>query len=185
MTDEIANSIELGENILNDKVEEFKLEHPFFLAELDYSLFLHALERVNEDSPVKIARNALNEKREWISGTEVHNVGKVFLSDDHCLVFVLSHSENVMTVSQLLDTLFELNKQIRLDSFPLMIQINEKTRIEATDLFAHSLVTSMWAGLPLDVVLCYVQEKPKKAQLAETQESTSEDTQEITPKESE
>ncbi len=174
MTDDIANNIERGDEILHDKVEDFKEKHPFFLVDLDYALFLRALERVNDNSPVKIARNALNEKREWISGTTVYNVGKVFLSDDHCLVFVLSHSDNVMTVAQLLETLFELNKRIVLDNFPLMIQVNEETRIEATDLYAHSLVTSMWAGLPLDVVLCFTQEQPKKNHSSETNEGTQE-----------
>ena len=43
-----------------------------------------------------------------------------------------------------------------------MIEINAETRVRASDLYAHSLVSDKWAGFPADVVLCYTQKTEKK-----------------------
>ena len=43
-----------------------------------------------------------------------------------------------------------------------MIDFGDDKCVRAQDLYAHSLVSSMWAGLPVDIVLCYTQEKEKK-----------------------
>ena len=149
-------------DVMREKVDEYKAAHPERLPELDYALFLKMISRVNENSPVKIARNAFNEKREWIPGTEVWQVSTVFLSDDHCVTFKLSHGDKVMTLGQLLDELEELNKKLPLKDVPIMIEINDETRVRASDLYAHSLVSDKWAGFPADVVLCYTQKTEKK-----------------------
>lgn len=150
-----------GEGILRKKVDEYKAAHPEALPEFDYALLLKSIKQVNENSPVKIARNAFNEKREWIPGTEAWNVSKVYLSDDHCIIFTISHGDKVMTVGKLLEELVAINKKLPLKSVPVMIELNEHTRVKATDLYAHSLVTSLWAGLPVDLVLCFTQKQVK------------------------
>ena len=159
MQEDKVKDPERGEGIMREKVDDYKATHPEALPEFDYALLLKSAQSVNEDSPVKIARNAYNEKREWIPGTQTWNVGKVYLSDDHCVVFTLSHGEKVMTVGQLLDDLQAINKKLPLKDVPVMIELSEETHVKATDLYAHSLVTSMWAGLPTDFVLCYSQSK--------------------------
>ena len=155
-------NLERGEEILREKVSEYKAAHPEALPEFDYALLLKSIDRMNDDSPVKIARNAFNEKREWIPGTETWNVSGVYLSDDNCITFTVSHGDRVMTVAQLLEALHDINKRLPLKGLPVMIQLNEETRVKATDLYAHSLVTSMWAGMPADFVLCFTQKKEKK-----------------------
>lgn len=163
-----------GEEVLREKVDEYKRTHPEVLPEFDYALLVKSMKRVNEDSPVKIARNAVNEMREWIPGSETWNVGRVYLSDDHYVTFTVSHGDKAMTVSDLFDELEEIDKKLPLKDVPIMIQLNETTRIRATDLYAHSLVSSMWAGLPVDFVLCYTQKTTKKHEPeAEQQHSES------------
>jgi len=159
---ENTEDIERGERIIREKVDEYKAAHPETLPELDYAFFLKKLQQVNENSPMKIARNAFNEKREWIPGTESWNISSVYLSDDHCVTFKLSHGNKQMTVSELLDELEDINKKLPLKDVPIMLDINSETRVRATDLYAHSLVSDKWAGMPVDVVLCYIQKSTKK-----------------------
>lgn len=155
-----------GEKIMREKVDEYKAAHPEHLPDLDYALFLKMLNQTNESSPVKIARNAFNEKREWIPGTETWNVSGVYLSDDHCVTVKLSHGDKVMTVTQLLDELEAINKKLPMKNVPIMLELNSESRVRATDLYAHSLVSEKWAGLPVDVVLCYIQKREKHAVIA-------------------
>ena len=154
--------IERGEEIIRKKVDEYKAAHPERLPEFDYALLLKSIKSVSERSVVKIARNAFNENREWIPGTETWNVGKVYLSEDHCIVFTVSHGDREMKVENLLDDLQPINKKLPLKSVPVMIELGESKLVRATDLYAHSLVTSLWAGLPIDFVLCYNQKTEKK-----------------------
>ena len=163
MSDDKQQGTDRGEKILREKVSDYKKAHPEALPELDYALMLKSLKRMNDASPVKIARNAFNEMREWIPGTQKWNVSKVYLSEDRCVVFTLSHTDKAMTVAMLQDDLQDIDKKIPMKNIPVLIEINEKTRVRATDLYAHSLVTSFWAGLPVDFVLCYSQ-KPEKKQ---------------------
>jgi len=160
---ENTEDIERGERIIREKVDEYKAAHPETLPELDYAFFLKKLQQVNENSPMKIARNAFNEKREWIPGTETWNVSGVYLSDDHCVTVKLSHGDKVMTVTQLLDELEVINKKLPMKNVPIMLELNSESRVRATDLYAHSLVSEKWAGLPADVVLCYTQKLEKHA----------------------
>lgn len=159
-----------GEKILREKVDDYKAAHPEKLPEFDYALMIKSLKSMNENSQIKIACNAFNERREWIPGTQKWNVSKVYLSEDRCVVFTLSHTDRAMTVAMLLDDLRDIDKKIPMKNIPVLIEINEKTRVRATDLYAHSLVTSFWAGLPVDFVLCYSQKSEKKqARAAESE----------------
>ena len=160
--DKVLENIARGEAIMREKVEDYKKAHPEMLPDLNFALLMKSLNRVNESSPVKIARNAFNENREWIPGTETWNVGKVYLSDDHYVTFTISRGDKVMTAEMLLEALHDINKKLPLKDVPIAIEINDETRVVATDLYAHSLVTSMWAGLPVDFVLCYSQKVEKK-----------------------
>ena len=148
--------------VLRNQIEDYKAAKAEMLPELDYSFLLKSLELLNEASPVKIARNAVDENREWIHGTETHNVKSVYLSDDHCVVFVISHGDKVMTVADLSEVLEDINKKLPLKEVPVLIEINEETRVKVHDMFAHSLIQSMWAGMPVDFVLCYNQKVEKK-----------------------
>ena len=156
---ETGNAEITGNEVLREKVDDYKKSHPEDLPELDYAFFLRSISRVNESSPVKIARNAFNDMREWIPGTRTYNVSGVFLGEDSSVTFVMSGSDHCTTVDALLDELENINKKLPLKNVPIMIQIDQETTVQATDLYAHSLVSDAWAGMPADFVLCYNQEK--------------------------
>ena len=162
MADDKAKEAKSGEGILREKVDEYKKAHPDSLPEFDYALLLKSLNIMNESSVLKIARNALSEKREWIPGTETWNVGRVYLSEDHCVTFTVSLGDHEMTVEKLMEELNPINKKLPLKSVPVMIDLGNGDCVKAEDLYAHSLVSSMWAGLPVDIVLCYKHKKEKK-----------------------
>ena len=165
MSDDKQQDTNRGEKILREKVSDYKKAHPEALPELDYALMLKSLKRMNDASPVKIARNAFNEMREWIPGTATWNVGKVYLSDDHCVTFTVSHGDKVLTVERLFDELHDIDKKLPLKSVPVQIELGEGNIVRATDIYAHSLVTSVWAGMPVDFVLCFTQEQKKTVEV--------------------
>lgn len=171
MTDEMeSKDTTKGEHVLREKVDEYKKAHPEALPEFDFAFLMKSLKRVNEHSLVKIARNAINAKREWIPGTETWNVSKVYLSEDRCVTFVISHGEKTMSVEDLIDQLNEIDKKLPMKNIPIEIQLDAETRVKATELYAHALVTDIWAGMPADFVLCFAQTKTKQAATAEPTE---------------
>ena len=81
MADDKVKQAEEGEGVLREKVQEYKRAHPEDLPEFDYAFLLKSLEVMNDSSVLKIARNALSEKREWIPGTKTLNVSRVYLNE--------------------------------------------------------------------------------------------------------
>ena len=41
----------------------------------------------------------------------------------------------------------------------MKLVFNEERSVKITDLYAHSPVSEKWAGMPVDLVLCYTQKK--------------------------
>ena len=135
-----------------------------------FSLLLKSLDKVNGNSEVKIARNAINDKREWIPGTKAYNVSKVSLTDDRKVVFSLRKDGGAMTVDQLREALEPIIKKLPLKTVPIMLQLGENKLVQLTELYAHSLVQSMWAGLPFDFVLGYNQDTNKSTEDSKPEE---------------
>lgn len=171
---ETSNEANTGNGVLREKVDDYKKSHPESLPELDYAFFLRSISKVNDSSPVKIARNAFNDKREWIPGTKTYNVSGVFLSEDNNVTFVMGGSDHCTTADALLDELENINKKLPLKNVPIMIQVDHETTVQATDLYAHSLVSDAWAGMPADFVLCYNQEKRPRHQQPDADHSAVE-----------
>ena len=146
-------------NVLKEKVSEYKKAHPETLPDCDFAFLLKTLKKMNEDSKVKAAKNAFNEMREWIPGTETWNIGKVFLDEDRCVTFTLSREGAAVTIDQLTDQLVTIEKKLPMKNVPMKLQISEEKRVTITDVYAHSLVSEKWAGMPVDLVLCYTQKK--------------------------
>lgn len=166
----MADSTHEGKDILKDKVAEYKRSHPDKLPELDFALLLKSLDKVNGNSEVKVARNAINDKREWIPGTKAYSVSKVYLSDDRKVVFSLRKDGGAMTVDQLREALEPIIKKLPVKTVPIMLSLGENKLIQLTELYAHSLVQSMWAGLPFDFVLGYNQDTKKRTEDSKPEE---------------
>ena len=155
---------------MQEKVDEYKATHRDPLPELDLALLIKSMDKLNGSCPIKIARNAVDEQRNWIPGTLTSNVGKVYLDDKHNVVFKLRQDGGSMTIDELRDELDPILKRLPLKNADLMVELGEDKKVKLTELFSHSLVKDMWAGLPFDFVMGYHM-TAKKRVVAKTEES--------------
>ena len=145
---------------MKEKIEEYKKAHPEALPDCDFAFFLKTLKKLSDSSQIKAAKNAFNEYREWIPGTETWNIGKVFLDEDRSVAFTLRREGDPLTVEELYEQLRPIEKKLPVKStVPLKLVLSEEHSVTITDLYAHSLVSDKWAGMPVDLVLCYTQKK--------------------------
>ena len=152
------------QDVMREKIDEYKRAHPEALPDCDFAFFLKTIKKLSDSSHVKAAKNAFNEMREWIPGTETWNVGKVFLGEDHSVAFTLRKEGDPLTVEELLEQLKPIEKRLPVKStVPLKLVISEERSVTITDLYAHSLVSDKWAGFPADLVLCYTQKQERKS----------------------
>ena len=148
---------------MKEKIEEYKKAHPEALQDCDFAFFMKTLKKMSDSSKIKAAKNAFDEMRQWIPGTETWNIGKVYLDEDHSIAFTLRKEGEALTVEELWEQLKPIDKRVPVKStVPLKLVFNETRSVKITDLYAHSLVTDKWAGLPVDLVLCYTEKKAAK-----------------------
>ena len=161
--DELLEQANKQQDVLKEKISEYKKAHPEQLADCDFAFFLKTLKKLAGSSRVKAAKNAFNENREWIPGTETWNVGKVFLDEDRSVAFTLRREGDALTVEELYEQLKPIDKKLPVKStVPLKLVISEEKHVTITDLYAHSLVSDKWAGMPADLVLCFTQKKEER-----------------------
>ena len=157
----MAESKPKDENVLKEKVHEYKQAHPEALPDCDFAFLLKTIDKMSDSSKVKAARNAFNEKREWKPGTETWNVGKVYLAEDRSITFALRREGEAITIEELRDQLAPIEKKVPVKStVPVMLALSDERRVQITDLYAHSLISEKWAGMPVDFVLCFNLAKP-------------------------
>ena len=146
------------QDVLKEKIEEYKKAHPEALPDCDFAFFLKTLRKLSDSSRIKAAKNAFNERREWIPGTETWNIGKVFLDEDRSIAFTLRREGEALTVEELWEQLKPIDKRVPVKStVPLKLVLSAEKSVKITDLYAHALVSDKWAGMPVDLVLCYTQ----------------------------
>ena len=157
--DELKEQVQKQQDVLKERVSEYKKAHPDTLPECDFAFLLKTLDRLNEACRVKAAKNAFNEKREWIPGTETWNIGGVYLDEERCVTFSLRREGEAITIAQLFEQLVPIMKKLPMRHVPIKLRLGEERFVKITDVYAHSLVSSQWAGMPVDLVLCYTQKK--------------------------
>lgn len=155
----LHDKVQEHHDVMKEKVAEYKKAHPEILPDCDFAFLLKTLRKMNENSRVRVAKNAFNEKREWIPGTEMRNVGKVYLSEDRCVTFTLRGDGGAITIDDLFDLLAPIEKKLPMKNVPIKLALSEEKHVQITDIYAHSLVSDQWAGLPVDLVLCYTDKK--------------------------
>ena len=161
--EELAEQAHQQQDVLKEKISEYKRAHPEALPDCDFAFFMKTLKKMSDSSRIKAAKNAFNENREWIPGTETWNIGKVFLDEDRSIAFTLRREGDPLTVEELWEQLKPIDKKVPVKStVPLKLVLSEERSVKITDLYAHSLVSDKWAGLPVDLVLCFTQKPPAK-----------------------
>lgn len=145
---------------LHQKVEEFKASLQKTKPEMDVSLFLRVLDVANGASEVKYAYDPIDDEG-WIAGTDTLAVGGARVTDDGKLCLSLKSEKHGISADKLYTQVRKLAKKECAGTAPLVV-MRKGEEVKVTDIYSHSLVREMWAGLPFDIVLVTkVEHKPE------------------------
>ena len=145
-------------NVMQERINEWKKAHKDKPRDLDYGMFCDVLDIVNESSVLKVARNPLDEDRDWVPDTVCHNVRGFEVDDQGRLVIILSRDHAELTVESAYAKLRGLKKHAPAKSNSVMVRVSDTKVVQLTDVYSHALVKDSWAGLPFDVVFAYYEE---------------------------
>ena len=147
-----------GQNVMMEKIQEWKDAHKAEPRELDFDFFCQIVDRVNESSPVKVACNPTATDGNWIPGALCRNVSKATVDDNGRLTLHLRHDKEEMPADKLYGQIQKLKKKVAGGASHVMVQLTEEKSVRLTDAYSHSLVNEHWAGLPFDLVFAYFDE---------------------------
>ena len=100
------------DNVMRETIEQWKETHKEPARELDYEMLCSILKKVNDESAVKVARNPLDENREWVHETTSYNVGRVEVDDEGRLVLYMRHDNTETSADKMQDQIKRVQKQI-------------------------------------------------------------------------
>lgn len=151
MTAEDMQYYSIEDDPLHQKVEEFKASLQKTTPDMNVSLLLRVLDVVNESSEVKYAFDPIDDQG-WVTGTEENAVGGAHVTDDGKLCLTLKSEKHGIAAGKLYSQVHKLSKKGCADSASIVV-MRKGEEVKVTDIFSHSMVRQMWAGLPFDVVM--------------------------------
>ena len=140
------------DDVLLEKIREYRKLLKMDKPELDMALFLKILDITNESSEVKVALEPVSESGEWISDTPTYSVCGVKRLEDGRLALRVNKEKRAMTAGDLYEKLKQELKKSSGDSMPVLFLQGDAV-IQLTEAFSHSMTNDQWAGLPFDLVL--------------------------------
>lgn len=143
------------QDVMLQRIQEWKDAHKDVPRELDFGFFCEIIEKVNNSSAVKVARNPTTVDGDWIHGAECINVARAIVDERGRLALQLRRDREEMSAERLIEQVDRLKEQVDGKSSAVMVQISEDREIQITDAYSHSLVSDHWAGLPFDLVFAY------------------------------
>ena len=123
--------------------------------DLDVEYLIKTLKYINSSSPIKVACNPVDRHREWISGTPLYNVGKIYVDEDHHLTLRMRSDNTEFSAEKMLEKIAKLKKNLHGLKGPVMLELPDGKKVKLTDAFSHAFVKTVWAGMPFDLVLGY------------------------------
>lgn len=157
----ILRSHDAGSSIdpLREAVRSYKDAMRSAKQDLNVSFLLKTLSAVNESSPLKVARNPIDQDRRWRSGVELRNV-RGFEIDEEGQLTIRTRSDNGELSAELaLDQLYKMRRKLQSDGSVMLVTAGDK-KVKITDAYSHAFVNDAYAGLPFDLVLAYFEEDP-------------------------
>ena len=156
------------DDVLLEKIREYRKLLKMDKPELDMALFLKILDITNESSEVKVAINPLSDEGEWASDAPTWAVGGVTVLDDGRVALRVKDDRHGMEAGDLQVRLKKQFKRSTGDGVPVLF-VQGETVTQLTDAYSHALVREKWAGMPFDLVLA-VKEKKKEDKKEEAKE---------------
>ena len=117
----------------------------------DAKFILDILHHSNDSSFIRIAINPVVRGR-WDKEASFFGITGCYISDDRKLVFKVHRDKKTLTADELIEKIERALKPLSLKHIPVGFEYKEEIHM-LTDLYGHSLVNDMWAGLPFDIVM--------------------------------
>ena len=149
------------ESVIAEKVRAYKESLKLANPALDIALLSRILDMVNESSEVKVAIEPIGDEGEWSTDAPTWAVAGVTKLDDGRVALRVRDDKHGMQAGDLFTKLKKEFKHKTGEKTPVIfVRGGEVT--ELTDVFSHSLVREVYAGLPFDVVLAVREKKPNQ-----------------------
>ena len=149
------------EDVMWDKVREYKKMLAEAKPDMDISLLLRILDVMNSSSEVFVAHNPLYDDDSWVSDVQKYAVKGAALNDEGKFVLKTSSDKQGMHV----DDLHQLIKDAMrhgLSERASIYFMRKEELVEITDAYSHTLAKDQWSGLPFDLILANVTERVSK-----------------------
>lgn len=161
--DIFADDPDDGNDILQDKIKQYremlKKEKP----ELDIELLFRILRIMNDASEVHVAIDPIAEDGQWTSSAPTYAVSGVTELNDGRVALRVNNEKQGMSVENLEKKLRKALGRDRGTGKPVLF-VRGDAVTQLTDAYSHALVREKWAGLPFDLVLAIKTEKKPEAE---------------------
>lgn len=136
---------------LEEAVYDYRKKHPGPLPDYDAKYVLDTLFHANGSSNIRIAINPVSNDR-WDRDARFFGITGCYVSDNHWLVFKVHRDRATLTADELIERINKAMKNYPYKHIPVAFEYGEELH-KLTDMFGHSVVKDMWAGLPFDIVM--------------------------------
>lgn len=136
---------------LEEAIYDYRKKHQGPLPDYDAKFILDILHHSNDSSNIRIAINPVV-RGLWNKEASFFGVTGCYVSSDRKLVFRVHRDKKTLTADELTDSINKAMKSMPYKHIPVAFEYNEEIHV-LTDMYGHSLINDMWAGLPFDIVL--------------------------------
>ena len=146
---------------LEEAIYDYRKKHPGPLPDYDAKFVLDILHTSNDSSNVRVAIDPVIGDL-WIKDAKFFGITGCYVSDDHCLIFKVHRDKKTLTADELLDGITKAMKSFPYKHIPVCFEYNGEIH-KLTDMYGHSLMNDMFAGLPFDIILAETTPEARKA----------------------
>ena len=148
------------EDILAEKIKAYRESLKHQKPDLDLELLMRILDMVNGESEVKIAIDPVDEDGGWSADAPTYAVRGVTKLEDGRIALRANAEHHGIEADTLYSQLKKALKHTKGSNAPVIF-VRKGEVITLTDVYSHSLVRQVYAGMPFDVVLAVTEKKTK------------------------
>lgn len=156
-------------DVLQERIREFKESLKRELPDMDVSLLLRILDIVNDSSEMFVASNPLHDDNSWVKDCPKFAVSGIEVTPEGKLMMRLSSEKHGLHAEDLKSRVKRAVKGGLSDRAQIVFT-RKGDEVRITDAFSHTLVREHWSGMPFDIILASVTERVPKIPEGESAE---------------
>lgn len=160
---------EMERQPLEEAIYDYRKKHQGPPPDFDAKFVMDILRQVNDASKIRIAIDPINYAG-WDKNAKFFGITGCYISDDGKLIFKVNRDKKTLTADELFDRMTKAMKHRPSKHIPVGFEYADEIH-KLTDMYGHSLVNDMWAGLPFDVIMA---ETTPEAMTPPAEEETAE-----------